>query len=84
MVEKFRSILENDFNWDHYQETLEPYSELEDAKNLYWRFEKNTSKSLVDGYANIVAKHSFEYVLPETPAIFQTYKCHKRLENLLN
>jgi hypothetical protein len=41
-VQKYRHQLENDFNWENFQETDEPYSEFEDAKNLYWRFERNT------------------------------------------
>ena len=84
LVEKFRSILEKDYNWDNYQESQEPYSELEDARNLYWRFERNTAQSLIDGYANEVAKHSFEFVLPETMGVIQTYKCHKKLETFFS
>lgn len=55
-VEKFRHQLENDFNWENFQETDEPYSEFEDARNLYWRFERNTVQSLTNGFANEVAK----------------------------
>ena len=84
VIEKFRTILESEFNWDNYQESDEPYCELEDARNLYWRFERNTAQSLTNGYANEVAKHSFEFVLPEIIGVIQTFKCYKKIETLFS
>lgn len=35
---------------------------------------------MTNGFANEVAKATFEFVLPETIGVIQTFKCYKKIE----
>ena len=71
------------FNWGLFRESDEPYSELEDARNLYYRYELQTVNSLEDRQAEDLTKLHFEFVLPESKGVIQTFKCYKKIKNLM-
>jgi hypothetical protein len=61
----------------------EPYSELEDARNIYYRYELQTVESLEEKKAEDLTRLQFEFVLPENKGVIQTFKCYKKIKNLM-
>jgi len=39
--------------------------------------------SLKDKRAEDLTRQQFEFVLPETKGVIQTFKCHKKIKNLM-
>lgn len=67
-MEKYRGELTH-FLWKSYRESDEPYSELEDAKNIYYRYEVQTVDSLTDKKVDDLTRYTFEFVLPEVKGV---------------
>jgi hypothetical protein len=55
-MDKYQTQLK-DYVWIGFREAEEPYSELEDARNIYYRYELQTVASLLDKKAEDLTKN---------------------------
>ncbi len=55
--------------WTGFRESEEPYCELEDARNIYYRYELQTVESLLDKKAEDLTKSQYEFVLQESKCV---------------
>jgi hypothetical protein len=83
LLAKYGAEMERDFVWGQFVGTEEPYSEFNDARNIYHRYKEQTVQSLMDKKCEDLTRTPQEFVLNEERGIIHTFKCYKKIKNLM-
>ena len=75
--------MESDYIWGQFVESDEPYSELEDAKNVYFRYHLRMVDSIADKKCEDLTRTPLEFVLPEQRGVIHTFKCYRKIKSLM-
>ena len=83
LISKYSASLDK-YIWKSFQESFVPFNELEEARNLYFRYRVRVVDSLGDRRADDLVRQHFDFVLPDSESVVNTIKCHKKIKGFMN